>query len=271
MELKGPEEVLTGDSAKFEILVTNTGDGELTGVRVVYRAPNALLPRRASENYRIESGALVWTIGSLGPGQSIEPLTIVCDTVAPNNAAETSVLVSTEQGLTNSKRLQTAIRQASAPGVAPPGPARPEVRSEPEPEQPPRGEVDGALNVTIADTDDPIRVGGTVSYIVEIENTRQVADKNVFVTYYLSEGASFLSLLDNNGVPVDGLRVSPNKLTITMERPIVEIRPREKLPPYRLQVQGARAGKLEVRVEVSSVLSGNQPVVATADTRVTAE
>ena len=269
MEIRGPEEVLRGDTAKYEILVTNTGDGELTGVRVVYRADNALLAKRATENYRIESGALVWTIGSLGPGKSIEPLTILCDTVEPHNAAETSVLVSTDQGLTNSKRIQTAIRQASAAGVAPPGPQRPEVRNEPEP-QPPLGPTNGTLRVTVADTDDPIRVGGMVSYIVEIENTRQVSDKNVYITYYLPAGARFVSLLDNHGLAVEGLRVSPDKLTISMENPIVEIRPREKLPPFRLQVEGLRPGRLELRVEVSSVLSGDQPVVAIADTKVNA-
>ncbi|MCB9875518.1 MAG: DUF11 domain-containing protein [Planctomycetaceae bacterium] len=269
MELRGPEEILTGETAKYEIVVKNTGDGELTGIRVVYRAPDALLPKRATENYRIESGALVWTIGSLGAGKSMEPLTILCDTVSPNNAAETSVLVSTEQGLTNSKRVNTAIRQASAPGVAPPGPARPEVRTQPEPEATP-GPTSGAMRVSVSDISDPIRVGETVTYLVQLENTRQASDKNVYITYYLPQGAKFVSLVDDKFVPVDGLRVSPDKLTITMERPIVEIRPGEKLPPYRLQVEGTRVGKMELRVEVSSVLSGDQPVIATADTRVNA-
>lgn len=268
MELNGPDEVLTGDTAKYEIVVKNTGDGELTGIRVVYRAPDALLPKRATENYRIESGALVWTIGSLAPGKSIEPLTILCDTVTANSNAETSVLVSTDQGLTNSKRKGTAVRQASAPGVAPPGPPRPEVRNDPEP--PPVGPQGGALRVSVTDTSEPISVGDTVSYSIVIENTRPVPDKNVFITCYLPEGAKFVSLLDSKGLPVVGQRVSPNKLTITMGQPIVEMRPFEELLPYRLQIEGLRPGKLEIRVEVSSMLTGEQPVIAKADTRVIA-
>jgi uncharacterized repeat protein (TIGR01451 family) len=267
VELRGPEEMLTGESAKYEILVTNTGDGVLSGVRIVYRADASLLPRRATENYRPEGGALVWTIGSLGPGKT-ETREIRCDTVAPNNAAESSVLVSTDQGLTNTKRITTAIRQASAPDVAPPGPARPEIRNDPIDAQPPLGTTNGTLRVTVADTDDPIRVGETVSYIVQVENTRQVSDKNVFITYYLPQGARFVSLLDDNGQPVAGQRVSPDGLTVTMEQPIREMRPNEKLPPYRLQVEGRRVGKLELRVEVTSVLSGGQPIIATADTKV---
>ena len=83
-------------------------------------------------------------------------------------------------------------------------------------------------------------------------------------------GARFISLLDDNGLAVDGQRVSPDGLTVTMEQPIREIRPNEKLRPYRLQVEGRRAGKLEMRVEVTSVLSGAQPVVMTEDTKVNA-
>ncbi len=267
MDIRGPQEVARGDTAKYEILVTNTGDGELTGLRVVYRADEALLPKRATENYRIESGALVWTIASLAPGKSIEPITVLCDAVAPHNAAEVKVVVDTAQSQTNSKQITTAIRQASAPGVAPPGPQRPEVRNDPEP-QPPLGPNGGTLQVTVADTNDPIRVGDTVSYIVEIQNTRQVSDKNVRVTYYLPVGARFVSLLGGNGLPVEGQRVSPDKLIIGMENPIVEIRPGEKLPPFRLQVEGLRPGRMELRVEVTSVLSGDQPVIVKADTKV---
>ncbi len=272
VELLGPEEVLNGESAKYEIAVANTGDGDLTGVRIVYRVDASLNPRRATENYRLEGGALVWTIGSLGPGKK-ETRTIQCDTVSPNNAAETSVLVSTDQGLTNTKRITTAIRQASAPaasppGSVPPGPARPAASTQQNPE-PQLGPANGALRVTVADTDDPIRVGDTVSYIVEIENTRQVSDKNVGIVFYLPEGTRFVTLLNSDNSQVEGRGVSPDGRTVSMP-PIREIRPREKLPPYRLQIEGGRAGKMELRVEVTSVLSGDQPVVATADTRVNA-
>ncbi len=270
MELRGPQEVLRGDTAKYEILVTNTGDGELTGLRVVYRADEALLPKRATENYRIESGALVWTIGSLAPGKSIEPLTVLCDAVAPHNAAEVKVVIDTAQSRTNSKQITTAIRPTSAPGVAPAGPERPEVRNEPEPPPPLLPNSGGSLQVKVADTNDPIAVGGTTTYRIEIENTRQESDKNIYITYYLPAGARFVSLLDDKGLPVDGQQVSPDKQTITMGKPIVEIRPREKLPPFRLQVEALRPGTLELRVEVRSVLSGDQPVIAKADTKVNA-
>ena len=122
----------------------------------------------------------------------------------------------------------------------------------------------------MADTDDPIRVGGTVSYHVEIENDRQVSDKNVSITFYLAEGARFVTLLDNStNLEVEGRSVSPDGLVVSMA-PIREIRPGEKLPTYHLQLEGRQVGKMELRVEVTSVLSGDQPVVATADTKVNA-
>lgn len=268
VEIRGPNEILTGESARHEIIVTNTGDGELTGVRIVYRADQSLLPREASENYRAEGGALVWTIGSLGPGKT-ETRKVLCDTVSPNNAAETVVLIDNEQQVTKRAQLTTAIRRAAAAAVAPPGPARPEVSEQPRPEAP-LGPTNGSLRVTVADTDDPIRAGDTVSYIVEIENTRQVSDKNVEVVFFLPEGSRFVTLLDGStNQPVEGRSVSPSGHAVMMPQ-IREIRPREKLPPYRLQIEGGRVGKMELRVEVRSVLSGDQPVIATADTRVTA-
>ncbi len=269
IELHGPEEAVTGETVKHEIVVTNTGDGELTGVRVVYRSDGALLPKSATDGYKIEAGAVVWTIGSLRPGPAeAQTLTVLCETVTAHHAAPTSVLVSTDQGRDDSVRMTTTIRQAPPSGVAPPAPARTEIPADPVAEVP-LAPANGALRITIADTDDPIRVGETVSYIIEIENTRQISDKNVAVTFYLPEGVRFVQLLDNNGLEVEGRSVSPDGRAISMS-PIREIRPGESLPAYRLQVEGRQAGAIEVRAEATSLLSGDQPVVATEDTKVNA-
>jgi hypothetical protein len=123
VELRGPDEVLVGETAEYEIVVTNKGESELTGVRIVYRADESLLPRRASENYRVESGSLVWTIGVLAPGEA-KSLTVHCDTARPNSSAATRVLCNTDQGVTNSKGLNTAIRPPATPGVTSAGTPR---------------------------------------------------------------------------------------------------------------------------------------------------
>jgi uncharacterized repeat protein (TIGR01451 family) len=263
MAVRGPEEVLTGETAEYEVVVTNTGGAELTGVRILIRSDEALLPKRATENYQMEAGAFVWKIATLGVGQSTEPMTLRCEASSPSNAATTTFLVGSDQGLDESKRITTAIRRASAPGVAPPGPPRSEVRN-----ASPSVAAQGALLIKIADTDDPIRVGETVSYIIEIENTRQVPDKNVEVTFYLPEGAKFVTLLGNNGQEVEERHISPNGSAVSVH--LKEIRADEKLPAYRLQVEGQQPGEMTLQVEVRSLLGGEQPIVATHSTKVSA-
>jgi hypothetical protein len=125
VELRGPDEMLAGETATYEIVVTNKGESELTGVRIECRADNSLLPRRASENYRVQSGSLVWNIGVLAPGEAAKPLTVVCDTVKPNSSAATQVLCSTDQGVTTSKGLNTVIRPSPTPSVTSAGTPRP--------------------------------------------------------------------------------------------------------------------------------------------------
>lgn len=264
MELRGPEEVQTGDPASFKVIVTNTGGGELTGVRVVFRADRSLLLDRATdEATRPETGELVWTIPSLGVNR-FQEFDIVCNAIAANNAAVSTALVETGQ-LTDSKRVTTVIRPSAVAGVAPPGPPRPEVASDPGPQPP----TNGALQVTVADLDPTIRVGGTVSYIIEIENNRQVSDKQLVIAFYLPEGSRFVTLVDDaTKLPIEGFSVSPDGLAISLN--VKEIRPGEKLPTYRLQVEGLQAGTMKLQVEVRSLLSGDQPIIATEDTRVDA-
>ncbi len=268
LDLRGPEEVLTNAAANYEIVVKNSGEGELTGVRIVYRADQALLPKLATDGYVIEAGALVWTIPALAANET-QLRTVRCEGVAATNVAETRVSVGTDQGLTQAKRMNTAIRQAAASGVAPPGPARPEPRVVETVPQTNPAPVDGNLVVTVADTADPIRVGESTVYIIEVQNNRQVSDKNVQISLFLSAGAKFVTLSDSKGVPVEGMSVRPDGLAVSLP-PIKELRPGEKFPPLRMQVEGRAAGVLKLDVEVTSNLSGNVPVTASHETVVAA-
>jgi hypothetical protein len=128
VELRGPDEIPAGETAEYEFVVTNTGESELTGLKIDFRADEALLPKRATENYVIKSGSLVWNLGVLAPGEATKPLTVLCDAIRPNNSAVTKVLSSTDQGVKNSKTLHTAIRPSVTSGVTPAGTLRPDRR-----------------------------------------------------------------------------------------------------------------------------------------------
>jgi uncharacterized repeat protein (TIGR01451 family) len=124
----------------------------------------------------------------------------------------------------------------------------------------------GNLRLNLADTADPIPVGGTTTYIVQIENDRQVADRNVVVMFFLPEGLEFEGF-DNSGLTLPAQR-SPNGRTVAVS-PIKELRPGEKLRAMRVNVRATAPGVQRFRAEITSLRSP-QPVTAEHQTTVQA-
>jgi hypothetical protein len=122
--------------------------------------------------------------------------------------------------------------------------------------------VTGNLKVSIADMSDPIKLGEKTSYVIEITNERNVADKDLVVTLELADGMQVSGASGPSAV----LRSSPDGRTVELS-PIAEVRPGEKLPSYRIEVTSLKAGKHKARV---SVKSGRSPtgISAEADTTV---
>jgi len=118
------------------------------------------------------------------------------------------------------------------------------------------------LKVSIAGRQNPVLVNGTVSYIIMVENGRNVADKNIRLTLVLPPGMDFVKL---NG-PVTARTSSPDGRTIEVE-PVKEMRPGEMLNPFYLEVKATRIGKHIVKVRVDSFRSST-PVEAEEDTTV---
>lgn len=119
LEVRGPDEIMAGETASYEIVATNTGNSELTGLTIAVRVDEGLLPKRATENYVIKSGSLVWTIGSLDSRAATTPITVVCDALGPSGSATTQVLSSTDQGLMKSTRIRTEIHPPATSDATP--------------------------------------------------------------------------------------------------------------------------------------------------------
>ena len=68
----------------------------------------------------------------------------------------------------------------------------------------------GDLKVSIADRQDPISVNGTTTYIILVQNGRNVTDKNVAVSLLLPPGMEFVKI---NG-PVGYKTISPDGRTV---------------------------------------------------------
>jgi hypothetical protein len=171
------------------------------------------------------------------------------------------VTVTADQNVTRSAEAVTEIAAGGAV-EEPPAP-------EEAPGAKPRGALpppSGPLKVEVAQTDNPIRVGAKTTYIIVIENDRDVSDKNVTLTIRIPEGLRYEKFI--SAIP-DKVQLKDNGRTVAAP-PVAELRPKEKLAPFRLEVTGVTPGKHQLRVEVAS-LRLDTPIQTDMETTVLAE
>ena len=114
----------------------------------------------------------------------------------------------------------------------------------------------------VADRKNPIALNETTTYIIVIENTRNVSDKNVRLTITLPPGMEFVKLSG----PVGARGQSPDGRTIEVAE-IAELRAGEALKAFYVEARGVRIGKHTLKVRVDSFRSP-QAVEASKDTTV---
>ncbi len=253
--LQGPPEGRVGDSVTYSLRVTNAGTAPVERLRIVQTYDPALYPQEASQGFDLDAlrrGELVWTLPRLEPGSSVHrEAKYRC--LQATAAARVRVRVEAEPEVRASGETATEIQ----PGEAPPDLTAPPAGDDPE------ATVAGELRVSLADTHDPVRLDEITTYIVSIENVRDVSDRQVTMTIFLPAGLEYVRLRG----PTPARQLSEDGRTIEVT-PISELRPGERLNPFYIEVRGRQIGKHTVRVEVDSLRSA-RPVEATEDTTVT--
>lgn len=129
-----PDEVYVGDRIRFTIVVTNTGDSDLTNVRVIdIPDPNLQpvegsgdLPDQGSEKLQIVGDNIVWNVPTLGPNRSIK-LQLVCAGKSGPVTAANTVQVTADNGVQQVASTQFAIAAALTPPPGTPANAQPPV------------------------------------------------------------------------------------------------------------------------------------------------
>jgi len=262
--IRGPEQRRVGEMAKYTIEVTNTGEATLTGLRIVGTSDMSLLPKNASPGFDMNSLSrreVVWQVEQLAPrAMAKRAVEYECLNEAAN--AWCSVSVETAEGVRKVQEARTEILPAPRPPVGPKEP--PPKIVDPAPPDPKN--VTGELKVSIRDLQDPIPIDTTTTFIVVIENKRNVSDRNVKLTIQLPKGMAFVKLQRG---PVAARFMSPDSRTIELT-PIAEMRANESLSrnPFYIEVRGVEIGKHTVKVTVDS-LQSLQPVEAQTETTVT--
>lgn len=257
-----PTQAQVGERIMVTMRVTNTGNVPLTNVRTVGFYDRSLYPRAASTGYdpqALTRGELLWVTPRLMPGEVIARQAGL-DCVKDSASAWCRVFVETAENVRSVQEAKIAIE--AAPAAKPPaGPREPPPKIQ-EPSEPTADKIVGELKVSIAGRQNPVVVNSQVSYIIIVQNGRNVADKNIRLTLVLPPGMDFVKL---NG-PVTARTSSADGRTIELE-PVKEMRPGEMLNPFYLEVKATRIGKHIVKVRVDSHQS-SAPVEADEDTTV---
>jgi uncharacterized repeat protein (TIGR01451 family) len=147
-----------GRDATFELVVTNTGDAPALDVVVTDVLPDGMTFRTADNNGKVEGRNLVWRLGNLAPGQSVQLGTVMnCGSIG--------------------RFRNTAMVSYRAEAMAE---CELEVRGIP------------AILLECVDDPDPIEVNGTLVYTISVTNQGSAVGTNIRVTCTLPQEEEFV-------------------------------------------------------------------------------
>jgi uncharacterized repeat protein (TIGR01451 family) len=161
IEAQAPADGLIHRPLTCTIKVRNAGDGEARHARVEMPLPEGLQFTSATEGGALASGSVRWELDTLAAGQE----RILAATVTTARAGEFDLAVKASAEFTVAVHATAKTRLA---GMA-------------------------ALSLEVVDNEDPIAVGGEVTYTITVKNQGSAADRNVRVECALEEGMSLVN------------------------------------------------------------------------------
>ena len=207
----GPKEVQVGKEADYQITVMNTGDLPLTDVVVVDTAPTST-SIVAANGATINGNTATWRLKEMKPGEK-KTFNITLYTCVPG-CFTNKVDITNCQNCNGHCEAMTHWR------------GRP------------------ALNVCIAQTENPICIGDKTSYLITVINQGSEADNNLQVVVTFPDGIKPLAA---SGDSAQG-QVSGNTVKFA---PVKNVAARQTLK-YRVDAEGKASGDARVKFEVSS-------------------
>jgi len=213
LNIFGPTRRFVGGKAEWDLRVTNVGDVPLTNVLVRDRLPPELRFESATQGGQPGAGEVLWRLGTLAAReQRILQVTTIADKLT--GAAVQVGEATADPGM-------RAQAQASLEIVGIP-----------------------ALRMEVVDEGDPVEVGKTVTYRIEITNTGSLPAKQVAIKAF---------------VPLE-LRIVPGKATgpslATVAGQTITFAPvdveAQKTVRYMIEAEGLRPGDVRFRAELRS-------------------
>ncbi|MBI3837104.1 MAG: DUF11 domain-containing protein [Planctomycetia bacterium] len=237
----GPDRRRVGETAEFTIDVTNGGQNPIEELVITDNYETSLRPEQATEGFEQPRGqGLVWRIGRLAPGKTIRRKVVFsCQQETLRACNRVTATAAGIPPMADEACLEIVAQQA--PAAAPAAPAAPP------PPNPP-------MTVSVAETADPIKVGGETTYQILIGNIGSQPEFDVVVAVTLSDQLRF----EGSNGPERGT-VGPKGVRFGA---IKELRAGESPLSYEIRATGVRPGTARFHVEVTS---RGQPKPVSAD------
>lgn len=212
---------------RFEVVVGNQGTQAMTNVTITCRLDPALVPSRATPDYRFDpdTNSLRWTLASLPSGQR-RMVEMECTAARPAARACNRVHVSTLQG--DSAEAESCVE------IRAPAAARPT-----------------GLSLNVVSLAAPATTGREFSYVVQVTNRSQFAEQQVTLRVLLPP--ELLPVRLGTTGPA-GVRAHFDGQTVFFD-PIPTLSPGETAT-FRVQVQAQKPGEVQVEAQLTS---RNQP------------
>ncbi|MCF7791648.1 MAG: DUF11 domain-containing protein [Victivallales bacterium] len=213
VEADAPGRRFVGNNIMLSLKLRNAGDGEAKNTKVVMDIPSNVKFLSANEGGTLKQyNKLVWDIGTMQPD---------------SEKKVTAILVG--------KRISTLSTKAVTTAKAV-NPTTSQFKTN----------IEGipALLVSLGDINDPVPVGGTETYVVQVDNQGSLAAKDIVIKCEL-----------NNSMKLVGIQGPTKKATL--KNNILTLKPLGRLKPkdsavWKITVKALKAGDIRFKVFTES-------------------
>ncbi|MGV3606457.1 MAG: hypothetical protein ACO1RA_08610 [Planctomycetaceae bacterium] len=244
LKVTGIDRMAVGQSEKLSIMVENRSQSTVTGAQLTVNISPLLNVTQATRGYvnRNLNGRmqLVWQIAPLEPNARRE-YGLQTQALQASAASVMASAILDVPGAGAQKADYTL--QIVSGAIQDPGSSTAPSR--------PMGQPSASnLKVTIAEDNDPVRVGEQATYLIDVANEGQMPDEDVLIRVIVPPGMQF-----------KGMREATGQIPLAKTARGVEIGPinmmaaGEKLPQLQIEVTATQKTSATFRVEVTSRLN----------------